>query len=192
MPRVKSSYHHGALREALIAEGRRLLLEQGPAAVTFRELARRTGVSHAAPGQHFAGRDGLLASIAATGFEELSDALRAAALEDDRRRRLSVYAHRHVQFAVENGPLMALMFAARTGDAGAPAREAADRFFALGAELLGAGVEPGGSSSPYLVAATLEGIGALVVAGRLPEDRLDEVVDDAVEMMLPVLSLGPG
>jgi AcrR family transcriptional regulator len=187
---VKSSYHHGALRPALIEEGRRLLLERGVDAVTFRELARRVGVSHAAPGQHFAGRDGLLAAIAAEGFEELAEALRGAAREDDLRERLSVYAHGHVRFAMENGPLMALMFQARDGDAGAPVREAAERFFALGAELLGKDAHEPGGSSAYLVAATLEGIGALVIAGRLSRDRLDGVVDDAVEMLLPVVARG--
>jgi AcrR family transcriptional regulator len=187
---VKAGYHHGALRQALIEEGRRLLLEQGVEAVTFRELARRVGVSHAAPGQHFAGRDGLLAAIAAEGFDELADGLRGAARERDLHRRLSVYAHGHVRFAMENGPLMALMFSARTGDAGATVREAAERFFALGAELLGEDAHTDGASSAYLVAATLEGIGALVIAGRLSRERLDGVVDDAVRMLLPVVSGG--
>ena len=39
----------------------------------LRELARRVGVSEAAPSRHFRGKEELLASIAVTGFEELAE-----------------------------------------------------------------------------------------------------------------------
>jgi AcrR family transcriptional regulator len=182
---VESTYHHGSLREALLAEGRRLLIEQGPDAVTLRELARRTGVSHAAPRRHFADRDALLAAIAARGFDELTEALRSAARRDDLRARLTAYAHAHVRFAVENGPLLTLMFSRRSGAGSSPDVEAAARFFALGGELLGE--DPAGPVGPlpYLLAATLEGISSLVVAGRLPAAGVEGVVDEAVGMLLP-------
>ncbi|MGH1550395.1 TetR/AcrR family transcriptional regulator [Leifsonia poae] len=181
---MDSTYHHGSLREALLAEGRRLLAEEGPAAVTLRELARRTGVSHAAPSRHFADRDALLAALAAEGFDELTADLRRSAENDDLEDRLTSYARAHVRFAIENGPLVALMFA-RKPLPGEPDAEAAARFYALGAELLGeAPGEPVGPM-PYVLAGTLEGIGALVVAGRLAPDRVDAVVDEAVSMLLP-------
>lgn len=178
------SYHHGSLREALLTEGRRLLVDRGPEAVTLRELARRTGVSHAAPSRHFADRDALLAALAAEGFGELEQRLREAARRDDLVERLTGYARAHVRFAIDNGPLVALMFSRRPAP-GEPDAEAAQRFYALGAELLG---EPPGvpvGPIPYVLAGTLEGIGALVVAGRLAPERADGVVDEAVAMLLP-------
>ena len=185
---VETSYHHGALRETLLTEGRQLLTEQGVDAVSLRELARRAGVSHAAPRRHFIDRDALLEAIAAQGFDDLTAALRDAARLDDRRARLTSYAHAHIAFARDNGPLMSLMF----GTAGAPdgpLANAAARFFSLGAELLGESSDNGPGTLPYLVAGTFEGISGLVIAGRLAPGRVDAVVADAVEMLLP--RLGP-
>ena len=181
---MDSTYHHGSLREALLAEGRRLLLEKGPEAVTLRELARRTGVSHAAPSRHFADRDALLAALAAEGFDQLTRRLQASAGIASLEERLSDFAHAHVRFAVENGPLMALMFG-RKPRPGEPDAEAAQRFYALGAELLGEAPGAPVGPVPYVLAGTLEGIGALVVSGRLAPDAVDTVVDEAVAMLVP-------
>ena len=181
---MDSTYHHGALRDALLTEGRRLLVEGGPEAVTLRELARRTGVSHAAPSRHFADRDALLAALAAEGFDELTGRLRESARRERLEDRLREYAHAHVDFAIVNGPLVALMFgrATRPGD---PDADAAARFYALGAEMLGEAPGVPVGAMPYVLAGTLEGIGALVVAGRLAPERVADVVDEAVAMLLP-------
>lgn len=52
-------------RERLIDAATRLLDEGGPAAVTLREVGRLAGVSHNAPYKHFAGKQDLLAAVAA-------------------------------------------------------------------------------------------------------------------------------
>ncbi len=52
--------------------------ESGPHAVSLRDLARRTGVSHAAPQHHFGDKAGLLTAIAAEGFELLARSLESA------------------------------------------------------------------------------------------------------------------
>ena len=72
-------YHHGDLRRALLAAAIEVLDEQGPAALSLRDLARRAGVSHAAPAHHFGDRTGLLTAVAAEGYELLADELRGAA-----------------------------------------------------------------------------------------------------------------
>ncbi|MFM0341990.1 TetR/AcrR family transcriptional regulator [Paraburkholderia fungorum] len=69
----RESYHHGNLRNALIAQGRLELERMGPQELSLRNLARAVGVSEAAPSRHFAGKAGLLAAIAADGFRELAD-----------------------------------------------------------------------------------------------------------------------
>lgn len=183
-------YHHGSLREALLDEARRVLLGQGSEAVTLRELARRTGVSHGAPARHFADRDGLLDALAARGFDELSHQLERAAAGGDVAERLRSYAHAHVRFALSDGPLMDLMFsriAVRPGRESTPATDAASRFFALGAQLLGERDPHRVSTLPYLLAGTLEGISALAASGRLPQDRVAEVTDAAVAMLMPAI-----
>jgi AcrR family transcriptional regulator len=75
---AKESYHHGDLRRALLAAATEAIAEQGPAALSLRDLARRAGVSHAAPTHHFGDKKGLLTALAAEGFERLAAALREA------------------------------------------------------------------------------------------------------------------
>lgn len=59
----RSTYHHGALPEALVAAALALLDEDGQGAVTMREVARRAGVSAGAPFRHFADRQALLTEV---------------------------------------------------------------------------------------------------------------------------------
>ena len=72
------SYHHGDLRRALLDEAVAAIAESGPSGWSLRELARRAGVSHAAPAHHFGDRAGLLTAVAAEGFDLLAEALAGA------------------------------------------------------------------------------------------------------------------
>jgi AcrR family transcriptional regulator len=69
-------YHHGDLPRALLEAAVQAIAEVGPAAVSLRDLARRTGVSHAAPAHHFGDKAGLLTAVAADGFRRLGATLR--------------------------------------------------------------------------------------------------------------------
>src|SRR3954447_14675783 len=71
-------YHHGNLRRALMDEALRVIDEDGPSAVSLRELARRIGVSHAAPAHHFADKTALFTAIAIEGQEMLAERMEAA------------------------------------------------------------------------------------------------------------------
>lgn len=70
------AYHHGALRAALLTSAVQALNESGASALSLRDLARRAGVSHAAPAHHFGDKAGLLTAIATQGFDLLTEALR--------------------------------------------------------------------------------------------------------------------
>jgi AcrR family transcriptional regulator len=72
------AYHHGDLRTALVAAAIDAIEENGPAMLSLRDLARRVGVSHAAPVHHFGDKAGLLTAVAVDGFRLLEEALRAA------------------------------------------------------------------------------------------------------------------
>lgn len=74
----RSTYHHGDLRGALLRAALELLDAEGTEAVTIRALARRAGVSHAAPANHFASRRELLTALATDQFRELGAAVTAA------------------------------------------------------------------------------------------------------------------
>lgn len=73
----RDAYHHGALREALIEAAEAVLAERGPEGFSLREVARRSGVSPAAPAHHFGDAAGLLAAVATHAFDGLAAALEA-------------------------------------------------------------------------------------------------------------------
>jgi AcrR family transcriptional regulator len=71
-------YHHGDLPRALLKAALQAIAEVGPAAVSLRDLARRAGVSHAAPAHHFGDKAGLLTAVATDGFRRLAATLHEA------------------------------------------------------------------------------------------------------------------
>lgn len=68
LPKVRSKpargYHHGDLRQALVSSGLALIEAEGAEALSVREVARRAGVSSAAPFRHFPSRVALMTAIA--------------------------------------------------------------------------------------------------------------------------------
>lgn len=106
------TYHHGDLRNALIDAGLELLSEGGSAALDLRKVARKAGVSHAAPYRHFTDKQALIAAINEEGFNRLAERIKSAlkiaphkALE-----QLQGIALAYVQFSVDNPWLMREMF----------------------------------------------------------------------------------
>jgi len=73
----------GGVREALIDAARTELALAGSGKISLRAIARRAGVSHAAPKHHFADRAGLLTAVAVQGFRQLLTALENASSEAD-------------------------------------------------------------------------------------------------------------
>src|ERR1700761_1916297 len=69
-PRTRA-YHHGNIRTALLDSARQILEEGSPSELSLRAVARRAGVSHAAPYRHFPNHEALLVELAMEGFEEL-------------------------------------------------------------------------------------------------------------------------
>lgn len=78
MSSSRKGYHHGNLKEALVAATLELIEAKGPAGFTLAEAARRADVSPAAPYRHFAGREEMIAEVARQGFEIFADLLEFA------------------------------------------------------------------------------------------------------------------
>src|SRR5471032_1587463 len=72
-------YHHGDLRNGLLEAARTILEEESLSALTLRAVARKAGVSHAAPYRHFPNHEALLVELSIEGFDELRDAIAEAA-----------------------------------------------------------------------------------------------------------------
>ena len=105
-------YHHGALRQALIDATESLLAERGVEGFSLREVARRSGVSAAAPAHHFGDAQGLLGVVATLAFDGLTQALQAGNLRggDDPVVRLREQGIGYVGFALRFPGRFGLMF----------------------------------------------------------------------------------
>jgi AcrR family transcriptional regulator len=110
MPQSKAPYHHGNLRPALVRAAMELLEESGAAALSLRAVARRAGVSPAAPYRHYADREALVSAVAAVGYRELAERLSAAHPSPSTPEQLAAVAIAYVQFALERPALFRIMF----------------------------------------------------------------------------------
>jgi len=182
-------YHHGNLRAALLQEAERVLADGGLPALSLRDLARRTGVSHAAPRRHFADRQALLDALARDGFARLGTAMRAAldAAPPAFAARLAAVAGAYARFATEHAALLELMYAGKHRPEATDAlREAAVRAFDAPLELVARGqadgdVVPGPPERLGMVAwALVHGLAAMAHGGLLGDARLDDLVPEAV------------
>jgi AcrR family transcriptional regulator len=103
-------YHHGDLRRALLDAAAGAIAEHGAAALSLRDLARRAGVSHAAPAHHFGDKTGLLTALAAEGYELLGRELGSAW---DATGEFLEVGVAYVRFALAHPAHFAVMFEPR-------------------------------------------------------------------------------
>jgi len=102
---------HQSGRAALLAAARAELTRVGVGELSLRAVARRAGVSHAAPKHHFAHRAGLLSALAADGFTALATRLDAAvAAGGPPLHRLVAAGHAYLRFAQDEPALFDLMY----------------------------------------------------------------------------------
>jgi AcrR family transcriptional regulator len=106
----KATYHHGDLRAALVGAAMDLLEEGGEAELSLRAVARRAGVSAAAPYRHYDDREALVSAVAAVGYRELAERLAAAHPSPSTPDELASAAVAYVQFALERPALFRIMF----------------------------------------------------------------------------------
>ena len=110
--RAKKRFHHGDLREALIAATRELLIEHGPDGFTLADACRRAGVTTAAPYKHFRDKQEILEEIVYRGFDELTAANAKAVAEGGPGtiEGITAMGISYVDFAVAQPALFRLMF----------------------------------------------------------------------------------
>jgi AcrR family transcriptional regulator len=155
MPAASRPYHHGDLRKALLAEAAKVIEGGGVTALSLRELARRLGVSHAAPLNHFADKDALLSELAAEGFDDLAAALSRAMRVFPKPQRLGETGRAYVDFALRRPGHFRVMFGHGAASAPTPRlAEAGGRAFAVLAEAVAEALGPSRARSAERVAAT--------------------------------------
>lgn len=174
----KSTYHHGDLRQALIDGAIALITEQDIGSLSLREVARRVGVSHAAPYRHFADKEALLAAVAEEGFVGLTEAMlqQQQQAPDHPLRRLEATGVGYVKFAIAHPSHYRVMFGSFLKEQ-CPHPERAQVGYQAFEVLLNAitagqqagAVRSGDALQLALVAwSTVHGLAMLLIDGRLP------------------------
>jgi AcrR family transcriptional regulator len=115
---TRTGYHHGDLRNALVAAAVDLTSEGGPERVVLREAARRVGVSPTAAYRHFDGQSDLLHAVKLRGQEALTAFMAAYVAKvpdaDDPGegavQRLGALGRGYIRFALERPGLFRAAF----------------------------------------------------------------------------------
>jgi len=176
----------GSVRDGLVTAGLELARAGGPDAVVLREATQMVGVVPNAAYRHFAGRDELLAAVAAAAMRELA-ARMAAGVGRVRgkhgdpaaaRRRLRAIGTAYLEFARQEPGLFTTAFAVpRQHDYGAPAGGTGqdpmplDQLRAVLDELADAGVlsRQRRAGIEYPIWSTVHGLAVLTGQGPLRE-----------------------
>lgn len=172
----RAAYHHGDLRQALLRAAEDELVEKGVEGFKLRGVAKRAGVSHAAPAHHFKDTAAMLTALAAVAAERLLVSIRARQADagPTPRARFLAAGTGYVAFALENPALFKLMFGSERPDSDDPdlVRHADAAFENLVECIAGVrGSDPRWSDAGRLdIAATwstVHGIAHLLIAGRM-------------------------
>ncbi|MGA8594226.1 MAG: TetR/AcrR family transcriptional regulator [Bryobacteraceae bacterium] len=96
-------------RKRILKAAVELMTNEGLAALSMREVARRAGVSHQAPYHYFENREAILAAIAEEGFKKFNATLEAAS-GSNAVARLIAAGRAYIGFALSHPAHFQVMF----------------------------------------------------------------------------------
>jgi len=96
-------FHHGDLKLALLRAARDLLDEEGESGVGVRAVARKVGVSHAAPVNHFKDRRALLTALTAELIDDIRLDIdnRLKSVSEDPVTRIETIANTFIDYGAQ-------------------------------------------------------------------------------------------
>lgn len=165
--------HRGEGRAALLAAAATELRTNGAGDLSLRAIARRAGVSHAAPKYHFGDRAGLLTALVTEGYAQLGAALESAisAAGSEWQEQFSAGGRAYLEFGLENSELFTLMFRTDQLDlSNAELMEKKDATFGILNRVVSGQVStrsPAGEALPIISWAFIHGLVVLAHDGAL-------------------------
>jgi AcrR family transcriptional regulator len=192
-------YHHGDLRAALLRAAEEELASAGVEGFSLRSVAKRAGVSHAAPAHHFGDVTGLLTALCAESFRRFLAAQNAREAEApaDPRSQVVAAGLGYIDFAMEAPALFRLMFSSakpdRTSDELVKAGSAAYGHLIAQVEAVGGRVSPDKVPTADVLSlwAAAHGLADLISARPLraiadmPKDQRDAFLAEIIGRALP-------
>jgi len=186
---AKTSYHHGDLRAALIAEGLRLLAARDAEDLSLREVARGVGVSATAVYRHFPDKAALMAALAAQGLDMLSQVQHAAYdAAGGGVAGFNATGAAYVRFALLHTALFRLIFANPATDKRVELADAPDNAMRFLMENAARLAPPG--MEPRIFAlqswSVAHGLAMLIIDGQLHVD--DKTIDAVIDAHMMAVS----
>jgi AcrR family transcriptional regulator len=176
MPRKKRTYHHGDLREAILSLALKAIASAPPEQLSLRELSRQAGVTSMALYRHFADKEALLSALAAAGFDDLGERMRAVEEKTDAKAALIAIGVVYVGFAVERPGLFRLMYGGTPPDTPPSSDEAPHAAYAALSRRISALTLPSQHKVAFLASWSLvHGLASLLVTNRIREPIADPI-----------------
>jgi AcrR family transcriptional regulator len=197
----RPTYHHGDLRNALIAAGAKLAERAGPQAVGVRPAARVVGVTPTAAYRHFTNAGELLQAVKERAFDALAEGMRAEMAEvpasgdlaDDALQRTYAIGRAYVRVALAEPGLFRTAFGAAHADSAARREEDAS-FLMLRSvvdDLVTTGLLPAERRpmAEFAAWSAVHGLAMLILDGPLA-DLTEEARDAILQRTLDMVTRG--
>ncbi|MGH8825448.1 MAG: TetR/AcrR family transcriptional regulator [Jiangellaceae bacterium] len=195
---TRRRYHHGDLRNALIAAGAKLAEQGGPTAVGVRAAARVVGVTPTAAYRHFTNAEALQGAVKERAFDVLAEGMRTemATLEptgdpaEDAVRRFYAIGRAYFRVALAEPGLFRTAFG-EEGGSRATARETDASFLMLSRgldDLVDAGYLAAERRplAEFAAWSAVHGLAHLILDGpltELPSDARQAVLERTLDMV---------
>ena len=111
-----NTYHHGNLKEELIACACKLCDRDGYTKLSIRSLAKESGVSQTAPYRHFETKECVYAAVATVGFKKLNELVFFNGNEKVTKKTIVANASKYIEFGLNNANTYDLMFGTSVGN----------------------------------------------------------------------------
>lgn len=188
----RRGYHHGHLVDALLSSAIELIEEKGVEGLSVREVAKKAGVSPAAPFRHFSNKAALLTAVAEQAMERLTQAVKeaeAGCADGDPLLRIEAIGQGYLRWALDNPTHFEIISSRRLIDISAsPTMRAQNdairrRMMELFAEAVRCGwLRPGMTKEKLILMsrAFAYGLARMAVDGHFPEWYPNEPPQQAV------------
>lgn len=173
---ISRTYHHGRLRETVLALALAALETAPPEELSLRALARQAGVSSMALYRHFADREALLAALAVMGFDDLGQRMNAVDRGPDAKAALAAIGVVYVRFAIERPGLFRLMYGGKPPNTATSADDIPNAAYSALARRIAELAGPDEQDVAFLASwSIVHGLATLLTTGRIRKPIADPI-----------------
>ena len=195
MGKPPAKYHHGNLRQTLLAAAKEMIASDGIESLSLRKLADKVGVSRTAAYHYFDDKNNLLCAIASDGFRQWHQLVKQGEKQNQtERQKFEQYLINYMIFATHHPEEYELMFGRciwKQSQSTEELRTIAHGVFQHQVDMMtfwqsiGLIVGDNPLRTAQIIWGTLHGVAKLFIDGVYIDDtRAEEIVKSALPMFL--------